>query len=216
MTKIKWSEWRKQNYNFFNSKLSGFYEIGKELSLLDVGSGPEQFKEITNKFNVTTFDFKDFVGTDIVADLVQPWPIKDKTYDILFASNVMEHISDPLFILTESFRVLKKKGFIIGTAPFYRPIHQAPNDYLRYTHYMLQILLERAGFTRVEISPIAAPFEVLRVVLNEMYTRTPTSFVGRLSKRIIYNALRFAGGSLRRIPPTLDLCEGYGFVAYKD
>lgn len=44
------------------------------------------------------------------------FPIKDNSYDSLLMDNVIEHIEDPLKILSGCSRVLKKKGiFVLGT-----------------------------------------------------------------------------------------------------
>ena len=46
--KHKWTNWRKANFDFFKERLDG---LDKNLTLLDVGSGPEQFRDITWQFN---------------------------------------------------------------------------------------------------------------------------------------------------------------------
>ena len=39
--------------------------------------------------------------------------------------------------------------------------HQEPHDYWRFTRYGLRLLLERAGFERIEVEPVGGFFRLL-------------------------------------------------------
>lgn len=48
----------------------------------------------------------------LLHDLNDPWPVPDKSYDIVFSVGVLMYIFDPIPILREMFRVAKDKVII--------------------------------------------------------------------------------------------------------
>ncbi|NJL44327.1 MAG: class I SAM-dependent methyltransferase [Nitrosarchaeum sp.] len=98
-------------------------------SLLDVGCGAGQFKSASRallpKMNYSGIDFSE--GQVAVArskgynvkhhDITRKWPYKDNTFDVVFCSEIVEHILDTDFIIAEAYRVLKRSGRIIVTIP---------------------------------------------------------------------------------------------------
>jgi hypothetical protein len=51
----------------------------------------------------------------------------------------------------ECYRVLKPKGVLILTGPFYWPLHEIPNDYYRFSRYGFENLLKKACFQEIKI-----------------------------------------------------------------
>lgn len=90
---------------------------------------------------------------DIVADLNQPFPLPDATFDSVLCSDVLEHIAEPAAFLRETARVLKPGGTLLLMVPFFYWLHEQPHDYYRYTEFALRRLCERAGFTVRTIEP---------------------------------------------------------------
>lgn len=165
--KHKWTNWRNANFDYFKERLDG---LNKNLTLLDVGSGPEQFREITWQFrDVISLDFEQHGTTKIISDLTKGIPLDDQSVDIVYLSNTLEHLPDGRFIINECYRVLREGGMIIGTVPLIAPIHQAPYDYNRYTSYMLEILLKDARFKDIEITPLGSPAQIYINIINEFF-----------------------------------------------
>jgi predicted SAM-dependent methyltransferase len=224
--KHKWTNWRRANFEFFKDRLGA---LDTDLKLLDIGSGPEQFREVTWRFkNAVSVDFKQYGTTKIVADLTKGIPVQDHSVDIAFLSNVLEHLPDGRFSLEECYRILRAGGMIIGTVPFIAQEHQGPYDYHRYTHYMLEILLKDAGFKDIKIVPIGKPVKVYINITNDFFRKlkkrrisaSPT-IQGVFSAAV--NILRLMQlGIIAACYVLYDLAEvnyqfvqGYGFVAYK-
>ena len=91
---------------------------------------------------------------DVMAlDLEKFFPMPDNSKDNLLCFNVLEHLYNTSQALTESCRILKPGGRMIGAVPFLVRYHPDPNDYFRYTHESLRRLGESAGF---EVENIAA------------------------------------------------------------
>ncbi len=52
-----------------------------------------------------------------VVDLNRPLPFEDSTFDLIYCSEVIEHLKDPGFTVNEFSRVLKVSGVMIVTTP---------------------------------------------------------------------------------------------------
>ena len=76
-------------------------------------------------------------------------PFANETFDVVLANNVIEHLRDPAQGVGEMRRVLKPSGQMLYTIPFLYPVHEAPNDYARFTRYGLARLFRH--FREVEI-----------------------------------------------------------------
>lgn len=87
-------------------------------------------------------------------DLELSFPVESATYDAVLAINVLEHIFNYQNILGESFRILKENGTLVVAVPFLIQVHPSPNDYWRYTEQTLRLLLESAGFKKIDVIPV--------------------------------------------------------------
>ncbi len=88
---------------------------------------------------------------DIVLDVCDMHPIKDRSIDVVLATELFEHVYDPQLGLKECFRVLKQGGIIILSAPFLYPIHADPFDYQRWTMEKWKKELASIGFALDEL-----------------------------------------------------------------
>jgi SAM-dependent methyltransferase len=77
-------------------------------------------------------------------------PMGDASVDALISTASLEHVPDMEGVLAEWRRVLKVNGELVVTVPFLFPVHGAPHDYRRFTHFGLQDLLARRGFAVYE------------------------------------------------------------------
>jgi len=73
-------------------------------------------------------------------------PFKDETFDSILCTQVFEHVENIETIINELYRILKKDGKILITAPFIFPEHEMPHDYRRFTVNGLSSLLVHYGF----------------------------------------------------------------------
>jgi len=72
-------------------------------------------------------------------------PLKADSIDVVFSSQVMEHVPHPWCFMQEITRVLKPEGVLILSVPFMFYIHGAPHDYYRYTPYAVRTLVLENG-----------------------------------------------------------------------
>jgi SAM-dependent methyltransferase len=127
-------------------------------TVVDLGCGNMPYKELV----LSQSNVEKYIGVDLeqrefyneVPDLI--WngieiPLAENSVDIILFTEVIEHLAEAVLVCKEINRVLKKGGKLIGTTPFFWPIHEAPNDRQRFTPFGLQNTLKDAGFNEIEI-----------------------------------------------------------------
>lgn len=195
-----WSNLRKKTFIYFKEHLAK--ESG---TLLDLGAGPQQFKELTSSFTTTAVDKDSYPGIDVIADITQPLPFSENSYNVVMLSHTLEHISEPYTLLRECYRVLKPGGLLILAVPFMVLEHQGPYDYYRYTQHGLRYLLR--DFDGVQVEQLGTSNDVL---VHDMQKILMKAGIHRLVAAPIL-------WSLRMLPTVVDvkMAEGFGVVARK-
>ena len=180
----RWSEWRKENFNFFKEQLGN---SEKGLILADVGAGQSDFKELVSGFNLVSVDFYPYSGINVVCDFSSGLPFQDDALDIILISNVLEHIPEPDKFLKECFRTLKKGGVLLGSVPFMIGVHQRPYDFYRYTDISLKRLFGACGFSEPKIEPVLGEHVLLFSISARLFTNLARKT--RFSANSLLNAI---------------------------
>lgn len=120
-------------------------------SVLIAGSGSDPYRRyFYNADRYLRFDIDGASGgIDVQAD-AHFLPFQNNAFDCVVATEVIEHLADPLSFIREAERVLIPGGMFIITVPFMFHQHAHPNDFIRPTSEILKIWLE--GFSHVDIS----------------------------------------------------------------
>lgn len=161
--------WLRRRIDPFNQAADAFVrELAAELPaksrVVDAGAGECRFAD----------DFSDhlYLGTDNGVGDAAAWdysrlafqsdlralPLADDSVDAVICRNVIEHVREPVAVLAELCRVLRPGGRLQLVAPQSWWLHQAPHDYLRFTRYGLEMLLEQAGLEPRRVEPIGGAF----------------------------------------------------------
>lgn len=128
----------------------------RDSKVLDIGSGNIGYKQNIHNSNLLyTLDYPSTneryrVRPNIFAD-ARCLPIHDNEFDVVFLFEVLEHVAEPEKVLKEIRRVLRPGGKFYLSVPFIYPIHDAPNDYWRFTVYGIQDVLRKHGFEVVDL-----------------------------------------------------------------
>jgi SAM-dependent methyltransferase len=180
--------------------------------LLDNGCGNKPYESWYGPMVKRSVGIDAASGSHVeVYGLVDALPFADTTFDTVLCTEVLEHAEDAECAVKEIFRVLMPGGHALVTVPFLYPVHEAPHDYTRFTHYGLRNLLERQGLEvlSVEAKGGAGLFLAHSLVLALLYAldridmllhlRRPLS-KGRLIRALLAGPqeLRLRKGRIRR------------------
>jgi 2-polyprenyl-3-methyl-5-hydroxy-6-metoxy-1,4-benzoquinol methylase len=109
--------------NVFTTMISG---VGKGLTVLDVGCGDGLLSEPIAKMGntVASIDLPTITPVAqkrhisfVVSGDAEKLSFADGMFDVVLASEVVEHLWNPDSFLSEAYRVLKPKGYLIVEAP---------------------------------------------------------------------------------------------------
>lgn len=168
----------------------------KKVKLLNVGCGTggtidvlEQFGTVDNvDISKDAIDFMKKHGYKRITKVTDiKLPFNGKTYDVVGAFDVLEHIEDHVGALKEWSRVLKEDGAIVLTVPAYQWLWSDHDVSLhhkrRYTVGRLKQAAKEAGLKPTKLSyaivfslPLVVSFRVLNKVLGRK-TDSETSYV---------------------------------------
>jgi ubiquinone/menaquinone biosynthesis C-methylase UbiE len=148
--------------------------------VLDLGSGAGGFTEWLERIGASP------IGVEVAEAAVRraraahpelefqlvpidgPLPLKDNSFDVVWASEVIEHVADTGRWLSEVRRVLKPGGRLLVTTPSHGRLRVAVagierfseplGDHLHlYTRASLTQLLGEFGFGEISVRPAAGP-----------------------------------------------------------
>lgn len=136
--------------NLFKSLKKITSEI-KANKVIDVGCGSKPYKDL--------FKVNEYIGIDVEVsghnhsnseiDFFydgRTIPFSDSSFDIVFSSEVLEHVFEPEKFISEIYRVVKVNGLVILTCPFIWDEHEQPYDFARYTSFGIKYLFENNNF----------------------------------------------------------------------
>lgn len=152
---------------FAASQLSG-------ARVLDAGAGETKHKNYFKHCRYVGVDLAvgdsawNYSQLDVQCDLTA-LPFRSDCFDACLNVVTLEHVCHPALVLQELGRTLRPGGKLLLVAPQDWEMHQAPNDYFRYTRHGIEFLLSQAGFTAIEVQPQGGYFRLMgRRMLNGM------------------------------------------------
>lgn len=123
---------------------------------------------------------------DYLCDLTKV-PVEDNSFDGVILSEVLEHISEPEWVLKEANRVLIPGGIVLICVPFMYHKHADPFDFWRFTDDCLYSMLAKNGFSQITIEKQGLFFSVLiymlKIWMYEYYKE------GRFRSQIVINTI---------------------------
>ncbi len=123
---------------------------GRRLLNFGAGAGGDRAWLERHGFAVTAIDVAPSPSADCACD-AHHLPFADGAFDVVTSLQVLEHLYDPFRAVAEVARVLAPGGVFVGSVAFLEQFHD--QSYFHMTHLGLREVLERAGFTAIEIHP---------------------------------------------------------------
>ena len=145
--------------------------IGKDYykDVLDYGAREFPYKKFINHENYKTLDIKQNSSKtiDYVVNPGEKSNIPDCSFDLIILTDVIAHTDNADFVLKECYRLLKKGGKILLTAPFIYRENGTPYDYMRYTSYGLEVIIKKHGFKDFSQSKSGNFYYMIYTLINE-------------------------------------------------
>ena len=116
-------------------------ESGRDVLLLGCGDGGEIPELERLGFRAVGVDIKASSGAGVVAD-AHALPLRDASFDGILSMQVLEHLHSPWIAVQEIARVLRPRGWLVGSVAFLKPYH---GSYFHMTHQGVRQLLATAG-----------------------------------------------------------------------
>lgn len=107
----------------------------------------------------------------------------DNSFEFILCTEVLEHLHTPQQAIAEMKRVLQPGGTLILTTRFVFPIHDAPQDYFRYTKYGLQYLFQ--DWEMIELIPETQTMSAIGALMQRVGFQANMRG-GKLSKAVLY------------------------------
>lgn len=174
------------NYRFRKIMIKSTFEnyiskkSDKDLFLVDIGSGispvtPYPNKTLFLELERKAVDFLKSKGLNAKKGDITKLPLKNNSVDVIFCSEVLEHVPAYNKALKECARVLKSGGALILTVPTHMHYWKDDDDYVghirRFNPDTLQNDIRKAGFGFSQMKPIGSFLERLLTNLTVKLAR---------------------------------------------
>lgn len=152
--------------------------------LLDFGCGEGQHEKQIRKMGFRWFgiDLKCSIKDSVIYNGIN-LPFESESFDVIFTSQVMEHLEFSDLTLKEVNRVLKKSGVFCGSFSYLEPFHSSST--FNITPLGLKILLERNGFQLERLFP---GLDCISVIVHRILGRSIPNFLKYLVNRIVWQS----------------------------
>ena len=87
--------------------------------------------------------------------------LPDGAADLVLVPNLVHHVAEQERLFEEMARIVRPGGRLYVFEPLLRELHQIPEDYLRYTPYGMQRIIEAQGLTVEAIELEGGPFSAV-------------------------------------------------------
>ena len=152
--------------------------------ILDAGAGEQQYKKLCPHLRYVSQDFGGYNSEavqaglqmadwnygklDIVSDIASI-PEPDGAFDAVICLEVLEHVPDPVIVIRELSRLLRKNGRLIVSSPFCSLTHFAPFHFSTgFSRYFYEKHLPDCGLHILEISANGNYFEYIAQELRRV------------------------------------------------
>lgn len=132
--------------------------------VLDMGCGLQPYRRLFAAADTYTgCDIAALPGVDVVIRPGEKLPFADGAFDVVFSTQVFEHVANLPETIAELRRVLAQDGTLLVSVPFIFQVHGAPHDYRRLSEFGIRQALE--GFEVAEVRRGGAIGSALAVLL---------------------------------------------------
>ena len=146
--------------------------------ILDIGGGSfhkSLSKSIWSAYFVLEPDYESLPKNDhidkvfsISAD-ASTTPIKDSTFDTVLIIQVLQFIFEPIKVISEVSRILKRNGKIVIQVPQSGNLHGVPHHFYNFTRFWVEKVLIQNQFKIIEYVPLGGAWRTIASRLFLMF-----------------------------------------------
>ena len=186
---MKFNKTNPKEYNTYLKKRSIFSYLYRNFFLyptlqkklinpvLDVGCGigdylrfnKQSFGADINEFNINELLVSGYKAVLIEDNILK---FEDNYFNSVLLDNVLEHIREPLPLLKEVKRVLRKNGILLIGLPGIKGFKMDKDHKKNYSEVSLKNLVEKEGFTLIKIIRMPLNFKFLSKTMSQYCTYT--------------------------------------------
>jgi SAM-dependent methyltransferase len=187
----------------FQTLLSSFEDYRQTGRVLDVGCGAGHFLKVAidrgwsaygTEIAGGAFEQLSSLGVNLFCGELQAANYMDGFFDVVYCSEVLEHLLDPVALLRESYRILRAGGFLYLTTPNYNSLSRrllgsnwrviGKEHICYFTPKTLSRALVEAGFAKVKVSSRNIDPNELRKILGRHSVPPGTGFQAEPTERL--------------------------------
>ena len=166
-----WVTYRRKILDKFLEKNRQYYKG----IVLDIGGRDRgRFQKPKDRVEKWIFaDIEEEHSPDIILNVCNMGQIQDESIDVISAIELFEHVENSEKGLRECYRVLKKDGIMILSAPFLYPIHSDPYDFQRWTEERWKRELKETGFKIEKFEIMGRYFTIIMEMKKTLIKQLP-------------------------------------------
>lgn len=125
-------------------------------NILDYGGGQTAtyVPHLPGGLSISSINIDEQYKPTHLVEVGEALPFDDSTFDGAICLNVLEHIYDTRFALSEMLRTLKPGATLHIAVPWMFRVHGHPDDYSRHTSSWWRETMRRTGFSAMTIQPL--------------------------------------------------------------
>lgn len=97
---------------------------------------------------------------------------KDNTFETVLNLHVLEHVFEPIQMVKETSRVLKKNGYAIFLIPNSATLHMTPHHYYNFTRFWIKKVMEDQGLKIIELKPLGGLWQTISARLFYFFLKS--------------------------------------------
>ena len=119
-------------------------------------------------------------------------PFFENTFDTILNIQVLEHVFEPILMIKEMARVLKKDGQMVLLIPQTSTIHAVPYHYYNFTRFWIERALTEANLQIIDLKPLGGIWSSMALHLFYFFlqsTRYPTMSTDKCKRNTFFYLL---------------------------